>query len=162
VVIKEVNPLAAPLYLEFAPHVVFLVRHPAAVFLSRVRLGWNESSPGSSGEFGRWYGDVLAQASRLLARSADVHVALYEDVCNAPARTLESLFESTGLRWTAEAAEVVEETTSGTSDPLWGTSRQSALMADSWRGQMDAHSLQSLRAGFDEAGSPFYTRDADW
>jgi hypothetical protein len=93
--IKAVNPLAAELFVErYAPKVVLVLRHPAAVAHSYHRLGWLH---GQFEAFGLEYGTHLARAREASKKGWSLTVR-YEDLARDPAREFPRLFGALGIR----------------------------------------------------------------
>lgn len=161
-IIKEVNPLAAGLFLAYRPIVILLVRHPAAVASSRVQLGWDDGAGDSWSTFGAWYGSVLAESARTLETYPEARVITYEDLCREPLEILRGLFTYTQLDWNARVERAVTDTLTGDSDRHWGTNRDTSAMADAWRGKLDPDALMALRDGYASSEPPLYLSDSDW
>jgi hypothetical protein len=152
VVIKEVNPCAAPWYLHwYAPRLVLLVRHPAAVALSFQRLGW------LGPDAGEWERNGVFQASalRVALEAAEGYPAgravTYESLCRDPLAGFEALYDFAGLTWGDGARRYVET-----------YSRDSLATADAWRSQVPGELLGALRRGFRRSDLPWFRDDDEW
>ena len=94
--VKEVNPRAACWYLRtFAPELLLLVRHPAAVADSYLRAGWWPESDMEA--FGREYGDAVAFAIESAQRTGAT-LLQYEDFALDPATHFLWLFRTLAVR----------------------------------------------------------------
>jgi hypothetical protein len=127
VVVKEVNPLALRwMVRRYAPRVVYLVRHPAAVALSFRRLGWTTQRltdyvapatlrrlgiPTAPSSFWAEHAAAQAAVTRLgleaLAEAPAHRVVRYEALCADPVEGFRALYAFAGLRWTAAAEAVI-------------------------------------------------------
>ena len=162
VVIKEVNPLACGWHIDhYAPRVVLLVRHPAAVALSWQRKGWlapNEKSWAANGEV---QGRALRAALDALSRHAAHRIIAYEDLCTDPIGVFKSVYAFAGLSWDVRAEQFIHERTvaDGTQ---WDTSRNSQTMIHRWRTQVVPSHVNALHHTFAEFDLPWYRSPFDW
>ena len=173
-VIKEVNPLACAFWLQhYRPHVILLVRHPAAVALSYSRLGWlgNEDVQADTDDprhtvwekSGMRQGHVHRSVLSALEGYPDHRIVQYEDLCQAPAAAFEALFAFAGLEWSAEVVRfIASSSTDAAGRHPYGTRRDSKRMADSWRGRLPDEDLAALRRGYLRYGLPWYSDPEDW
>lgn len=189
VVIKEVNPLAAGwLISEFAPQVIFLVRHPAAVAASYNRLGWrnphlsdvysslnqiHRSNPSKVRSFsntndfwtnqGLMQGGCLSYAMAVLAAYPNTTIVKYEDLCEYPTEHFRKLFRSTGLTWSSQSEKMIQEKTSSNDQKgAYSTSRDSKSMPWAWTKHVSREEVNRLRTAFSGFSLPWYTSDDDW
>ncbi|WJW74438.1 sulfotransferase [Thiohalobacter sp. IOR34] len=188
-VIKEVNPLAAGWYLQaFAPRLLFIVRHPAAVASSFQRLGWQADDlsavrqalrdlplPAAArkalevdgGDF--WYRQGLMQGGALFAawqalrEAPDCRVLRYEALCAAPLEGFRALFGFAGLDWQPADVERITTKSRGDGDPdAYATERDSRRMRDAWRSRVGATELQRLGEAWQSFDLPWYRQATDW
>ena len=169
VVVKEVTPSALPWLQErFAPRVVFLVRHPAAVASSVRALGWNAVEDAT--EMAWWAGEADRQArvlgaclDRLTGRD-DATLVRYEDLCTTPVEGFRELHAFARLPWTeAAAAGVLAETTSEESYEVGGfdLQRDSRRMVDRWKQLLTAEQRRVMAQAWLAHDLPLYPV-ADW
>lgn len=163
-VIKEVNPLALPWWLElYAPKVIFLVRHPAAVLLSWLRMGWVSIDKNDLYQHGRQLGDALHVAARGLEHYRDCRVIVYEELCTDPMLHFRSLYEFAGLCWTTAVEELIQAHSSkDDSDNPYGTYRNSQSKANAWVDKISSEALTAVKEGYLAGSSPWYRDEADW
>jgi hypothetical protein len=162
VVIKEVNPLACGWHIaHYAPRVVLLVRHPAAVALSWQRKGWLVPTEKSWAANGEVQGRALRAALDALSRHAPHRVIAYEDLCTDPIGVFKSVYAFAGLSWDVRAEQFIHERTvvDGTQ---WDTSRKSQTMIHRWRTQVVPSHVNALHHTFAEFDLPWYRSPFDW
>ncbi len=189
-VVKEVNPLAAPWFKKrFGPKLVLLVRHPAAVATSWYQMHWvdtvnalrNATHALTEGILSPWrdhinacddfwsaqgalQGASLYIALKVVAAHDDSLIVAYEDLCLNPVANYKTLFELCGLRWDARVATLVSASSSSNarSADAYSTMRDSLRMVDVWRQRIDQHSLRRLRDAFRAFELPWYRDSDDW
>lgn len=164
VVIKEVNPRACAWYLErYAPRVVLLVRHPAAVALSWQRKGWLEADAVGWAKNGEVQGRALREALDSLKGYEAHRIVQYEDLCADPIKVFRSLFAFAGLTWEAGAeAFITERIQNDDPDNPWNTSRNSREMIHGWRRHVTPSHVAALRRTFCGVDLPWYREGQDW
>lgn len=164
VVIKEVNLLACGWYVQrYAPRIVLLVRHPAAVALSWQRKGWLGADAGSWAKNGEVQGRALREALDVLQEYAAQRIVLYEDLCVDPIRLFKPLFDFAGLTWEARAEQfVAERSCQDDVSNAWDTSRNSQEMIHGWRKDGVQSHVTALYRTFSEFNLPWYREDRDW
>ena len=178
-VVKEVNPLALAWFIrQLQPHVVFLVRHPAAVTLSVHEQGWafaafaEQFLPARQTElrtrtFPRttWGATAALYAestnvalSALHATGTRHEVVQYEALCADPVARFRELYAFAGLTWTDAVERAVRERASTSPDhgDAYSTTRDSARMADAWRSKIGDAELADVRAGWEACRGPLY------
>lgn len=190
-VIKEVNPLACDWLIQrYKPRVIFLVRHPVAVALSYLKLGWINTNIKSmffsnqrlircslkqwekhlmsiTSDFwerqGAMQGAVLRFALESLKTYSDYKIILYEDLCSNPVEIFQGLFDFSSLFWSEETQKLTIERSSGSdkSQP-YSTSRSSKNMIDSWREKLSYEELNRLKNAYCVFDLPWYKSSCDW
>jgi len=138
VVAKMVNPFIAPWLLQaYAPRLIYLVRHPAALALSFRSLGWWSSDPDIWLKVGRSYHAAHQALLNAGAGHATVRVVQYEALCREPLRYFRELFEFAGLTWTEPIAAAISKQTSGGDDgDPYSLARSSQAQIDKWRSKI--------------------------
>jgi hypothetical protein len=164
-VIKEVNPMACRRLVEqYQPRVILLVRHPAAVSLSYVTMGWLSRPVGR--QLGERLGTVLRAALDVLMDHHDYRVVTYEDLCADPVGVFRSLYEFAELAWDTTSEPYIQRRASGEDaagrDHRYGTSRDSRSMIRAWEGKLSEEELDNLRAGYSSFDLPWYRALEDW
>ena len=170
VVVKEVNPLAIDWMLErLQPRLIFVVRHPAAVALSFVKLGWWGGEAGEERERHDWtkYGarlaEVLNRSVDSIERWRDSQVVQYEELCLSPVDGFRDLFDFAGLSWSeALEQEVLTRSVGGDRANTYSTSRDSREVSTAWRSEITEDALRDLRTGWDQHRLPWYQADDEW
>lgn len=160
--IKEVNPRATAWYVDrYAPAVLLLVRHPAAVADSFVRAGWWGQD--ELEDFGTHYGRDIAFALHACARST-LLLLRYEDFAVAPRARFAALFEQLSIRAPRGLDRIVEAYSLATGDPAdrYDVHRRSAEEAVKWRKRLSPGAVADVRRGYLRAGLELYGEDADW
>jgi hypothetical protein len=191
-VIKEVNPLALPWLADtYRPRIIYLVRHPAGVASSFLRLGWinprnwprrafqNRFSPESLAraapdyeqfchspwiENGALQGTVMKLTLDYLSHYQDHQVVRYEDLCHDPVAVFRRLYEFAGLEWHKSVeAEVIAQSHVHEQDRFatYDTYRNSRAMPGAWKSELSDQALAELREGFLSRGLPYYRAD-EW
>ncbi|MEP7358075.1 MAG: hypothetical protein ABI847_12595 [Anaerolineales bacterium] len=163
-VIKEVNPhLCGWLGAEYRPHVILLLRHPAAIAMSYRRLGWWSARPEQWEAMGRKFGAALLAAQHSLPGLAHTRVVQYEALCVEPQAQFDSLLEFAELDATDELHSLVRQRTNTSDDPNPASLvKISAQHIDSWRREISAEELARLRAGYCHYPLPWYQAPDDW
>lgn len=188
VVIKDVNPLALGWLAErYQPRIVFLVRHPAAVANSYLKLGWSDVQfanriPASEWEKLRdklpplddfwmehaaFQGYVTRKALDMLETYANVSLVRYEDLCEDPLRKFQEIYAFAGLEWTDDIARLVETRSKGSggtdssADP-YSTARDSKSQIFSWRKNVQEAEIAKMGEVYASFGLPFYTDSVWW
>lgn len=164
-VIKEVNPMACGWLLErYEVRVILLVRHPAAVALSYLSMGWLSRPVGR--EFGEHLGAAQRAALDDLIGYQDHRTVTYEELCADPTGTFRTLYEFAELNWDEESKSFVQKRSSGNDHRgryhPYGTSRDSKGMIRAWVGQLSTEELVDLRAGYGAFDLPWYQAEEDW
>lgn len=147
--IKEVNPYAALLYLErFRPDFLFLTRHPAAIADSFLRRGWDLSDWRS---FGREVGEVLQTCvERRLSMVA------HEKLASNPEVEIPALFDHLGLRRPPDLAEVIVRFCRGTaSGSPYAVERESADLVERWRRTLPSPVADAVLSGLADSGAGY-------
>jgi hypothetical protein len=163
-VVKEVNPyLCSWLSDQYRPHVIFLLRHPAAIALSYRRQGWWSDQPDHWQKAGHEYGAALHAAWQSLQNISDVRVVKYETLCAEPLQQFADLFKFAGLHWDAELEALVRQRTSSHDDPNeWGLNKISSAHINRWRDEITPVELADLRTGYYDFELPWYQTPGDW
>lgn len=149
---------------RYQPRVIFLVRHPAAVALSWVTMGWVSRPVGR--QLGERIGTALRAALDGLVDHQDHRVVIYEDLCSDPTAVFRSLYEFVELEWDSTTEPYIRRRSSG-KDPVgrdhrYGTSRDSRSMIRAWEGKLSEEELEDLRAGYSSFDLPWYRTPEDW
>ncbi|MEA3440171.1 MAG: sulfotransferase domain-containing protein, partial [Chloroflexota bacterium] len=132
ILIKEVNPLAASLYVQrYSPKVVYIVRHPAAVAASFAKMGWISVS---FEDFGYMYGAHTAQAIDAVEDGWYV-VIEYEDFAHDPLRQFKALFSSIGIQPPDDFDKTISEYSERefSSEDPYDIRRSSRYEEDKWK-----------------------------
>lgn len=188
-VVKEVNPLACDWFItRYRPRVIFLVRHPAAVALSHLKLGWisrpwkdpeggfggrsvNLATPPSEPagvaldfweQQGAFQGAALQTAQRALEGWADSRIIRYEELCADPMKTFRELYAFAGLHWDARVAQAVAESSQGGERSRAHKSRESRKMIDAWKAEVPDAAVDRLHRAYGAFGLPWYQTPGDW
>ncbi len=190
-VIKEVNPLACDWLLQrYRPLVIFLVRHPAAVALSYLKLGWVNINIKNmffsnqrliNGSLKQWkthleaissdfwerqgamQGAVLRFAFDKLRIYQDCRIIRYEDLCSEPMKVFQGLFDFTCLSWNEEIKQlIVKRSAGGDQNQPYSTSRNSGSMINSWREKLSNKELNRLKDSYCVFDLPWYRSSCDW
>jgi Sulfotransferase domain len=152
VVIKELNPRACHWFLDrYAPRVIFLLRHPAAVAWSSVRQAWLGPTPEDWETRGRENAESLRMARDVLQ---DYHANLtvtYESLCRDPIAGFQKLYAFAGLTWTTDIAELIGR-----------ESRESVEKIDAWRTGANPENVAALRRGWETIPLGWYDQESDW
>ncbi|MCK4387230.1 MAG: sulfotransferase [Dehalococcoidia bacterium] len=187
-VIKEVKPLACGWLLKrYNPRVIFLVRHPMAVALSYLNLGWTDihiekaplASRGLANTFlshweqhlksvtdfwdqhGTMQGALLRSILDSLIDYPDQTIVLYEQLCADPIKSFQNLFTFAGLSWDGTIERLITKTSSSSdNNKEYGTSRDSRSMVNAWKGKVSDEEVKRLRAAFMKFDLPWY--GANW
>ena len=194
VVIKETGGMMNGGWLRrrYGGQVLLLLRHPAPVILSNIRMGkhnahnWLEKLAGQHRLVEEYCHDVdfLALAGNRddliaaftvvycvryrvalaqLARNPDWHLLKYEEFCEDPVGRFRDLYRILGLDFTAGIERAIRDRCSdGGSQAFYGTRRVSRDHATKWQSQMDERNKHKVRRILDAFGFPHYRSTADW
>jgi hypothetical protein len=160
--IKEVNPRATTWYVDrYAPTILLLVRHPAAVADSFVSAGWWGQD--ELEDFGTHYGRDMAFALRA-CKPTSLVLLRYEDFATAPHTRFAALFEQLCIRAPRELDRIIRGYSLATGDPAsrYDVHRRSAEEAVKWRKRLSPGAVAEVRRGYLRAGLELYGEDADW
>jgi hypothetical protein len=183
-VIKEVNLLALPWLLKaYAPRVVYLHRHPAAVAASFARLGWfaenwatafsqetlRELAVDTTPTQGwwEWFGQFLGTAERATLRALEGHSdslrVAYEELCLAPLDVFSRV--ATFCEIPSQPADRARFLSSsqgsgaGRGHPH-GLVRESRVFADHWHHDLSRAERLSVHRGYVQCGGSLYGDEA--
>lgn len=148
--IKEVNPLAAEFYVErYAPKVLLLLRHPAAIAESFDRLGWLDMD---FEQFGYSYGHNMRKT--LTAISEVPHkVVHYEDLAADPEGQFAELFDFIGVNLPPDYQEIIREFChQGEPATPFGTRRMTSEERDKWKTNLRDENVNSVMLGVSRSG----------
>jgi hypothetical protein len=176
--IKEVNPLALEFLIKnFAPLVVFIVRHPCAIAASYLELGWLENAdvrdtPNAHGlsayeVFGRRVGEVFEYAVHALKNYQPRHLIVkYENLVLDELNELERISTFADLGITKEKLEgglktSSQHTTGLKADPF-SLIRRSDNQNEKWRETLSQHQIALIRRGYLYYAKHFYVNNSDW
>ena len=189
-VIKEVKPLACGWLLKrYKPRVIFMVRHPVAVALSYLNLGWTdiniEKAPLAgraliNTSLSRWQrhlksisdfweqhgimqGALLRNIFDSLLDYPDQRIVLYEELCADPIRVFPELFNFAGLTWDRKIENLIRQRSSGgdTQNP-YSTSRNSRSMINAWKGKVSSEEVNRLQSAYRQFDLPWYKSPGNW
>jgi len=162
-VIKDIKPFACAWLLHaYRPRLIYLVRHPAAVALSNMRLGFIGGT-----EAWRHAGEHQGRAHRYvldcLKNWQDYRIVQYEVLCADPLSTFRELFDFAELDW-SEATEtnILENSADGDRSVPYSVARNSREMINAWRAEITVDALTELRLAFQAHNLPWYTSPGDW
>jgi hypothetical protein len=152
-VVKEVNPYAAPWYLHwYRPRLIFLVRHPAGVALSFRKLGWIGAAADEWERNGTFQATALRAAHQAIEGAPRCLTVSYEALCDDPLGGFEALYRFAGLSWDEGVRDYVER-----------YSVESRRTAWAWREEVPADMLEGLRRGFGRVKDvPWFQAGDDW
>lgn len=153
--IKEINPFMTEFLVKrYAPRVVFIIRHPAAIADSFERMGWIE---GDYEEFGYIYGTSLADAMTS-AGASTAATLVYEDVAAAPARQFTELYSALGIRPPAVFEDLISAFCENRApdDHPYGIRRTSRNEALKWQRQMSREKYEAIMRGYCRSRLPYY------
>lgn len=188
VVIKDVNPLALGWLAErYRPRIVFLVRHPAAVANSYLKLGWSDVQFANRIPVHEWQelrdklpplddfwmehaafqGYVTRKALDMLETYGSVSLVRYEDLCEDPLTKFQEIYAFGDLEWTKDIARLIETRSkaSGGSDSSadpYSTARDSKNQIFSWRKHVQEAKITKMRDVYATFELPFYQDGAWW
>lgn len=185
-IVKEVNPLCLEWIIgEYNPKILLLFRHPAAVALSRWRMGWRSIGLEQSHVFHprllARYGDSIEYLKTAkgfwekegarqgfitkyacdIVRSCDDHLILYyEDMCRDHERQFRRLYEFCGLTMTKSAFSTIRDhSLRGDPSMQSSTFRNSQDMEFSWQHEINRDSLQKIWDFYEKFDLSLYNYD---
>lgn len=146
--IKEVNPLAADMYVKnFSPKIVYILRHPAGVANSFYRLGWIGSS---FEEFGVNYGAIQSQAIDAIEKGWH-KIIRYEDLANEPGDRFSELFDDLEIRRPTDYEAIISkysESDEAGDDP-YRILRKSRSQVEKWRVELSPSQIEQVMSGYE-------------
>lgn len=163
-VIKEVNPLACEwLIRNYAPQIIFLIRHPAAVALSHKKMGWGSDLPTYWRETGDYQGRALKGCLNALVDHPHRIIVKYEDLCLKPLEIFRQLYDFTGLAWSHSVYEFIQtRTKGGKPEDVWSTARNSQEIAYAWKSKFSKQQIEDVHQGYQTHDVPWYRAREDW
>ncbi len=159
--IKEVNVRAADFFIEqYAPKVILLLRHPAGIADSYMRLGWIEND---FEEFAYSYGKSMAEAIKAISKVSS-RIQLYEEIAMEPKAEYRKLYEFMGVNKPENFNQLIAEY-SKRDNYEWNpyqSKRQSDEEAYKWKNNLSAKTIDAIKTGFMRSGLDFYREDEYW
>jgi hypothetical protein len=159
--IKEVNVNAAGFFIEqYAPKVILLLRHPAGITDSYIRMGWIENN---LEEFSYSYGQSMAKAVKAAAKVSS-RIQIYEDIAIDPKAEYEELYSFMGVKRPANFQQIIAEYSKKKTDEWnpYQSKRRSDEEVYKWKNNLDAESIAAIRTGFMRSDLDFYREDECW
>jgi hypothetical protein len=149
--VKAVNPVATEFYVQrYAPRVVFILRHPAAIADSFSRMGWHV---GDWETFGFTYGSRMNRALKV-CRPMPCEIVRYEDVAADPLNQFRALYDRLGARVSADFEQMVAEYSSGQTrgNNPYRIRRTSSAEIDKWRNNLSQSAIDAIMRGYARSG----------
>ncbi len=160
--IKEINPQATAFFINrYAPDVIVLLRHPAAVAESHERMGHLVDIMDFE-SFGYQYGTMLSQTIEVSNDSNPI-IIKYEDFAQQPEFEFRQLFAQLNVRVPSNFDEIIGEycnTELNTTSPHQ-IKRVSSVQADKWRGRFSTDKIEAVMRGYFRSQLPYY-REESW
>jgi len=161
--IKEVNPfLVQPLIDRLSPRIVFVLRHPAAIYASMKSLGWTDLPEFRDGDgtlarqHGRRQASVLGAAWSAAQSAGRGCITIRHDLfCAAPAQEFKNLCGQLNLPFDGPVRNAVIRTTSGDNARErgpWSIVRDTKRVASRWRRIVGAREEEDLLEGWMDTG----------
>jgi hypothetical protein len=188
-VVKEVNPLALPWFIEcWRPKIIYLTRHPAGVAASFGALGWLRKlgragflrrfpSRVATGEVdpARYCGSIWAELGAMQAiihnaalealREWPEHsIVTYEELCADPVAHFRRLCDFAGLDWNDGMQALIErQGVGGEADRAdsYSTIRPTRRMPHLWRSELAPIEIAELKKGYLSHEPAFYG-EGEW
>jgi hypothetical protein len=188
-VIKEVNPLILEYILDkYAPKVIYLYRHPAAIANSHYASGWardafegkfsaeqrrqfdenyNTATVSDFWEsFGKFQGIQQNLVCQKLEDYDDKLLVCYEQLCENPKEEFETIFQFSGLPFTNAIKKDISASTQANKEAYragtYDTQRNSKTMIKKWITQVDTADLEKLKTAYLSTNPEFYKNESDW
>jgi hypothetical protein len=164
VVIKEVALWALHwLVHRYQPRTILLVRHPVAVLLSYVKVGWIRLDVQANKNFMNTQAKALRWAFDTLQHYPNHKVVVYEELCANPLMAFKPLFEFAGLDWSQPVEQfILEHSSDGQHEDPYSTHRNSREMANAWKGELTADEINELREAYMANDPPWYNTPELW
>lgn len=173
--IKEINPRALAYFCsEYAPTVVLILRHPAAVALSFSQRGWlncedtqTDIDGGNTDAwkgFGYTYGSVMRHAIETIRSSPESVVISYEEFALDPRSSFKIIFNRLSLEIPAEYESLIEQYcfSENAVSEAYGVARKSVDEIYKWKRELTESQIASIRTGYLTSGIDRYRDDMDW
>lgn len=162
VFIKEINPRATAFYMtRYAPKLIVLLRHPAAVADSHERLGFIHNLAEFE-NFGYHYGMVLSEA--IASATTDNSIVVeFEAFAEDPRAEFMRLFAWLGFRLPNDFEKIIEEYCHNPQQVAFPgqLKRVSRNEKDKWRKRLAPEKIEALMKGYFRSPLPHY-RDEAW
>ena len=165
--VKEVNPFAIKWLLDQSDWlVVFLVRHPGAIAVSRADRGWTRgrlvgslrdehfATTGTPASHWAAVGALEAIVQREVVARLDEwapgrhRVVRFETLCADPVAEFQRLYDFTGLAWDdrvkADLGQMSESGRVDSTADAYGTQRDSMRLIDAWRERITRSDLAEV------------------
>lgn len=161
VLIKEVNPLAMKfLVVSYSPKVIILLRHPAAVADSFLRMGWLRKG---LDEFGQAYGKNLHRAISCCDKE-DIYIAKYETIAIDPNKGFKDLFRFIEVQVPKSFEALLKDYCyeGDDNENPYSIKRNSSHEVNKWRNNLSEEQISLLRYGYERSGLNYYQENEDW
>jgi hypothetical protein len=171
--------VAERLHVRHGMPVVVVVRHPAAVVASFLRLGWRfdldgvPRVPAVAGldpddpvvEGARLWTACYAELAEVADRRPDVLVVRHEDLCRAPVEGFRALYDALDLPWSPGTASTVVAHTAAENPVRVGVAhelrRDSASLATAWQEGLATDAVERVRQVTGPLAARWYA-DEEW
>lgn len=159
--IKEVNPLAADFFNEhYAPKVIILLRHPAGIVDSYMRMGWlNKNFEEFSYRYGMWMNNVIHACKK-----GSYTIQLYEDIATKPLEQFKNLFDFMEISVPSAFDKIIEKYCKQKNDKWdpWNTERVSDHEVHKWKYNLDEDIIEAVKKGYLKSDLDYYRNRKDW
>ena len=183
IIIKEVNPFMLKWLMgNFKPHIVFLIRHPAAVTYSFDRMGWSGKKFESrfSGEtlkkkiphykqfthsfwaeHGAFQAFLLNEVCQMAKGYNNFTIVRYEDLCADPVNEYKKLFDFAQLQWNDAVEQKILErcNPSRINHDAYSTQRNAAYEMEKWKKEVPLEKILELKRAYLSFDPPYYKDD---
>jgi len=150
--IKEVNPLAAKLFVDhFRPKIVYILRHPAGVADSFYRMGWLGDN---FEQFGYNYGKIQSEATNAIENAKSM-IIKFEQLAQHPNEQFIRLYSLLGIKQPENLDKIVNKYSRGefAGDDPHEIVRDSRSQIYKWRQNLKQDQIDAVMHGYERSGS---------
>lgn len=159
--IKEVNPLAASFFSRhYSPKILILLRHPAGIVDSFMRMGWLHDN---FEDFSYCYAKRMTKAVQGSQR-VSCKILIYEDIAKNPREEFSKLFNFIGVGKPAEFSKIIDEYCKQIDDKWkpYHTKRSSDHEVDKWKRNLNKEIIEAVKKGYFRSELNYYRGERDW
>lgn len=165
ILIKEVEKQSIEYFVENYPlKIIVLLRHPAAIADSRMRMGWLKRD--ESKEFGFTYGTKIYRILESIKASNKVNhkIVFYESIAENPREGFKKIFHYLEVD-IPDNFDAIIKNYCKSSNQKWHpyrTQRKSEVQIKKWKQNLDDTTIEAIKRGFFKSDLAYYRSEKYW